>query len=212
RVNILKRLESSVHSFTLTLSKVLEQVNHMIQAIEQHEADYATSSSAEDVSILDIDPDDTLFEDLLIGNKVKIVLQDTDTIKWKQELEEDQAILESLLAMSKSIEPEKDSKLNMLKDTIIQKITEPINEGNRKVIIFTTFSDTAKYLYDNLARSEEALNMNTALVVGSGTNKSTLEVPAEYKNQIKFNDINTVLTLFSPKSKEAHKVFPNMDE
>src|SRR5699024_6148715 len=67
-------------------------------------------------------------------------------------------------------------------------------------------------LYDNLANHGKALNMNTALVVGSGTNKSTLKVPTEYKNQIKFNDINTVLTLFSPKSKEAHKVFPNMDE
>lgn len=212
RVNILKRLESSVHSFTLTLSKILEQVNQMIQAIEKHEADYSTSSSAEDVSILDIDPDDTLFEDLLVGNKVKVLLQDTDTIKWKQELDEDQAILEELLAMGKSIEPEKDSKLNMLKDTISRKLLNPINDRNRKVLIFTTFSDTAKYLYDNLAIHAKDLNMNTALVVGSGTNKSTLEVPAEYKNQIKFNDINTVLTLFSPKSKEAHKVFPNMDE
>src|SRR5699024_4930043 len=141
------------------------------QAIEKHEANYSTGSSAEDLSILDIDPDDTLFEDLLVGNKVKVLLQDTDTIKWKQELEEDKVILEELLSMGKNIEQEKDSKLNMLKDTLAQKILNPINEGNRKVLIFTTFSDTAKYLYDNLADHAKGLNMNTALVVGSGTNK-----------------------------------------
>src|SRR5690625_798329 len=119
----------------------------MIQAIEKHEADYSMNSSTEDVSILDIDPDDTLFEDLLVGNKVKVLLQDTDTLKWKQELEEDQAILKELLAMGRFIEPEKDSKLNMLKDTISRKLLNPINDRNRKVLLFTTFSDTAKYLY-----------------------------------------------------------------
>jgi SNF2 family DNA or RNA helicase len=211
RVNILKRLESSVHSFTLTLSKILEQINNILQAIKQHNEGYSTNT-IKDISILDIDPDDTLFEDLLVGNKVKVLLQDTDTVKWKQELKEDKVIIEDLLSMGERVEPEKDSKLNMLKDTIIEKITNPINEGNRKVIIFTTFSDTAKYLYDNLATHAKELNMNAALVVGSGTNKSTLEVPTEYKNQIKFSDINTVLTLFSPESKEAHKVFPNMQE
>src|SRR5690625_4403885 len=86
RVNILKRLESSIHSFKLTLFKLLEQVNNIIQAIDQHELDYSTNNTLEDISILDIDPDDTIFEDLLVGNKVKVLLQDTDTIKWRQEL------------------------------------------------------------------------------------------------------------------------------
>lgn len=212
RVNILKRLESSIHSFKLTLIKLLDQVNYIIQAIDQHEADYSTDSSLADISILDIDPDDTVFEDLLVGNKVKVLLQDTDTVKWRQELEEDKEILGDLLSKAEKIEPEKDSKLNMLKDTISRKILNPINEGNRKTLIFTTFSDTATYLYENLATYAKEWGINTALVVGSGANKSTLDVPHEYRNQIRFSDINTLLTLFSPKSKEAHKVFPNIKE
>src|SRR5690625_633876 len=212
RVNILKRLESSVHSFKLTLSKLLDQVNNTIKLIDSHDLNNEMNETTDDVSILDIDPDDTLFEDLLIGNRVKVLLQDTDTIKWKQELEEDKLILEDMLSKAGKITPEKDSKLNMLKETIGQKVLNPINERNRKVIIFTTFSDTAKYLYENLSNHATKLNMNTALVTGSDTNKSTIDIPREYKGQIRFNDINTVLTLFSPKSKEASKVYPNMKE
>lgn len=210
RTNLLKRLESSIHSFKLTVTKLLEQVDNIMEAINNHHESLTDGTSMEDLSILDIDPDDTLFEDLLIGNKVKVLLQDTDTIKWKQELEEDKVILENLLHMSKQIHPNIDTKLNTLKDIIIEKIMNPINEGNRKALIFTTFSDTAHYLYENLANHAKELNINTALVVGSGTNKSTIEIPKEYRRQMKLSDINTVLTLFSPRSKEMGKIFPNM--
>mgnify|MGYP001442255548 CR=1 FL=1 len=212
RINLLKRLESSIHSFKLTITKLLDQVNHIMTAIDRHHNSFTDEINLEDLSILDIDPDDTLFEDLLIGNKVKVLLQDTDTIKWKQELEEDKLILEELLQMSKQIHPNIDTKLNTLKDIIVEKITNPINEGNRKILIFTTFSDTAHYLYENLATHAKEIYMNTALVVGSGANKSTIEIPKEYRRQMKLSDINTVLTLFSPQSKEMQKVFPNMKE
>lgn len=212
RINMLKRLESSIHSFKLTVSKLLDQVNQMIGMIDNHEANFDTGQTSEDISILDIDPDDTTFEDLLIGNKVKVLLKDTDTIKWRQELVEDRGILKEIMEKATLVTPEKDGKLNKLKDMLIKKITQPINEGNKKVIIFTTFSDTAKYLYENLADHAKELNMNTALVVGSGTNKSTIDIPQEYKQQISLRDINSVLTLFSPQSKEAYKVFPNMKE
>ncbi len=212
RINILKRLESSIHSFNLTVTRLLDQVNIIIQAIDNHESNYTDTRTAEDISILDIDPDDTMFEDLLVGNKVKVLLKDTDTIKWRQELEEDKQILKDILSKAELINPQKDNKLNVLKDTIVKKLIDPINKGNRKVLIFTTFSDTAKYLYENLSGHAKDLGINTALVIGSGTNKSTLEVAKEYKKRISFNDINTVLTLFSPKSKEAEKVFPNMNE
>ncbi|NMA96453.1 MAG: helicase, partial [Clostridiales bacterium] len=212
RVNILKRLESSIHSFKLTISNLLNQVYKILESIDSHRESYMEDRSFDDVSILDIDPDDIEFEDLLVGNKVKVLLRDVDTIKWKEELEEDKAILEELLYMAEKVEPENDAKLDKLKETIVEKLVNPINAGNRKILIFTTFSDTAKYLYDNLAGHAKELGMNAALVTGSDINKSTLEVPAGYRNQVKFSDINTVLTLFSPRSKEAKKVFPFMDE
>ena len=212
RVNILKRLESSIHSFKLTLGRILDHVNRIIEAIDNHENNYTNASTLEDVSILDIDPDDTMFEDLLVGNKVKVLLQDTDTIKWKQDLEEDREILESMLGRAELVSPEKDGKLNTLREAIIDKLKNPINEGNRKIIIFTTFSDTAQYLYENLSQDAKDLKINTALVVGSGSNRSTLEIPKEYRKQIKFSDINSILTLFSPQSKEGKKVYPNMEE
>src|SRR5699024_2765838 len=128
RVNILKRLESSIHSFKITIGNQLEQVNKMIESIDNHEENILSGHSEEDVSILDIDPNDTTFEDLLVGNKVKVLLQDTDTIKWKQELAADQEILEEMLFKAKKVHPEEDSKLNNLKDLMIEKITNPINK------------------------------------------------------------------------------------
>lgn len=212
RVNILKRLESSVESFKLTISKLLDQVYNILEAINSHNESYTNGREWNDISILDIDPDDVEFEDLLVGNKVKVLLQDVDTIKWKQELEEDRDILESLLNMAEKVEPENDAKLDKLKDTILEKLLNPINKDNKKILIFTTFSDTAKYLYDNLAGHAKELGINSALVTGSDTNKSTLEIPRGYRNQVRFSDINTVLTLFSPKSKEAKKIYPLIEE
>src|SRR5699024_2720350 len=100
-------------------------------------------------------------------------------------------ILEEILSKAKQIDPEIDSKLNKLKDIIVGKITNPINKDNRKILIFTTFSDTAQYLYENLAEHAQNINMNAALVVGSGTNRSTIDIPNEYKNQMRLSDINT---------------------
>ncbi len=212
RVNILKRLESSVHAFKLTISKLLDQVYSILEAIDSHHESYIEDRGLEDINILDIDPGDTEFEDLLVGNKIKVLLQDVDTIKWEQELVEDRDILEELLSMAEMVEPENDAKLDRLKETIIEKLINPINENNKKILIFTTFSDTAKYLYNNLAGHAKELGINTALVTGSDINKSTLEIPKGYKNRVRFNDINTVLTLFSPESQEAEKIFPFMND
>ncbi|NMA95797.1 MAG: helicase [Clostridiales bacterium] len=212
RVNILKRLESSIHSFKLTVKNLLYQVDKTLDSIKAHRESYEDRREFEDISILDIDPDDIEFEDLLIGNKVKVLLNDVDTVKWRQELDEDKKILEKLLHMAEQVEPENDAKLDILKETIIDKLINPINKGNRKILIFTTFIDTAKYLYENLSKHAKSLGINAALVTGSDENRSTLEVPKGYRNQIRFSDINTVLTLFSPKSKEGKKIFPFMDD
>lgn len=212
RVNILKRLESSIHSFKITIENQLTRVNNLIEAIDNHEENIISEHSEEDISILDIDPDDTAFEDLLVGNKIKVLLQDTDTIKWRQELEYDKYILEELISKAKQVRPQNDSKLTNLKDLMIEKLKKPINKDNKKIIIFTTYADTAHYLYDNLAYHANELGIKSALVTGGSTNKTTFEVPREYKEQMSLRDINTILTLFSPKSKDGKKVYPNMKE
>ena len=134
-----------------------------------------------------------------------------DLIKWSQELEYDREQLEKLHSRASVVDPGKDAKLQELKDIIDQKIAQPFNPGNRKVIIFTAFADTASYLYDNLAPYYQAQGIFAAKVTGSGTNKSTIPLTARQKKKIKLSDISSVLTLFSPKSKEKAKVYPDVE-
>ena len=68
------------------------------------------------------------------------------------------------------------------------------------MLIFTAFSDTAEYLYSNLAPIVlEKAGLHTGLVTGEGT-ETTLR---NYRS-----DFNTILTLFSPVSKEADTLLP----
>lgn len=207
RVGILKRMESSIFSFALTVEKILYKINQTIEKIEQNQFDYDP-----EMSINDIELDDAEFENLMFGNNVKVLLQDMDLIKWRDDLVSDMNKLNSILEEAKKVTPERDAKLIELSSLIKGKIENPINEGNRKIIIFTAFADTAKYLYDNLAPELEKNNIYTAMVTGSGDNQSTLPLPKEFKRQIKVTDLNTVLTLFSPKSKEREKIFPEITE
>ncbi len=201
RVNILKRMESSIHSFGITISKLLMQIDHLLDKIGQNQFEYD-----KDIHIEDIETDDAQFEDILIGNKVKVLLQDVDSIKWRQNLEEDKMKLEKLLIETAKITNNRDSKLKDLKTLIRNKINNPLNDGNKKVIIFTAFADTAQYLYKNISKwAMKEFNVHSALVTGAGDNKCTLK-------RINKKDLNAVLTNFSPKSKEREKIFPDMKE
>ncbi|THF84446.1 helicase-related protein [Cohnella fermenti] len=189
RVNLLKRMESSVSSFALTIQRQLNDVETTLTRVEAHEEEI------EELDITDVDIDDPAFESLLVGRKVKVLLGDVDLIRWKQDLIEDRNRLATLLSAARQVDATRDAKLMALKEVIVHKCMNPLNTGNRKVIVFTAFADTAKYLYEHLAVwVKETLGINAALVTGSGGNQVTL--PGLRK------DLGAILTAFSPRSKE----------
>lgn len=207
RVGILKRMESSINSFALTVENILYKIDKTLEAIEQRQLDYDA-----EMDISDIDIDDPEYENLMFGNNVKVLLQDMDLIKWKQDLLADKDKLETIFLEARNVTPDRDAKLIELRTLIEKKIKNPINQDNRKVVIFTAFADTAKYLYKHLSEEFANKGIYSAIVTGSGDNHSTLPIPKELRRSVKMTDINTVLTLFSPISKECSKVYPEVDE
>jgi SNF2 family DNA or RNA helicase len=207
RVGILKRMESSINSFALTVENILYKIDKTLEAIEQSRLDYDA-----EMDISDIDIDDPEYDNLMFGNNVKVLLQDMDLIKWQQDLLADKDKLETILLEAMNVTPDRDAKLVELKNIIKNKINSPINPDNKKVIVFTAFADTAKYLYKHLSEEFATEGIYSAIVTGSGDNHSTLPIPKELRGTIKMTDINTVLTLFSPISKECSKVYPEVNE
>lgn len=189
RVNILKRMESSVASFALTIKRQLADVSALLAKIDAHD------ESVDGVSIDDIDIDDPTFEALLIGRKVKVLLHDVDRVRWRQDLIEDRNRLATLLSAAHAVTPERDAKLAALRDVIASKIARPINDGNYKILLFTAFADTADYLYAQLSGwAKNKLGLETAVVSGTGANKTTLRGLR--------GDMSSILSAFSPRSKE----------
>ena len=189
RVNVLKRMESSVVSFALTMRRQLDDVETTLARIEKQAVE------VEELDIADVDIEDPAFEGLLVGRKVKVLLQDVDLIRWKQELIEDRNRLATLHAAACQVSADRDAKLAELRGVIEHKCQGPINAGNRKVIVFTAFADTARYLYDQLAPwAQAALGLESALVTGAGGNQVTL--PKLRK------DLASILTAFAPLTKE----------
>src|SRR5262249_53535311 len=145
RVNVLKRMESAVPSFALTVGRQLRDVEATLARIEAH------GEEVEEVEIEDVDIEDPAFESLLVGRKVKVLVKDVDLIRWKQDLVEDRNRLATLVAAARQVDAARDAKLIALREVIEHKCRNPINPGNRKVIVFTAFADTAHYLYEQLA-------------------------------------------------------------
>ena len=189
RVNILKRLESSVHSFALTVDRMIDAIGAVLDRIDAHAVD------VEEPDINDIDIEDPDFEPLLLGRRVKVLLADLDRVRLRQDLSGDRERLRSMLHQARRITPERDAKLHELREVIAAKCAQPINPGNRKVIVFTAFADTAVYLYEQLSGwAKETQGMESALVTGAGGNRTTL--PRLRR------DLASVLSAFSPRSKE----------
>jgi hypothetical protein len=189
RVNVLKRMESAVSSFSLTVERQLKDVEATLAQIERH------VEGIEEFEIDDIEIDDVAFESLLVGRKVKVLLGDVDLIRWKQDLTEDRNRLAKLLEAAQAVDSARDAKLAKLRQMIESKCLHPINEGNRKIIVFTAFSDTAQYLYAQLAAwAKETLGINSALVTGSAGIQTTL--PGLRKT------MGDVLSAFAPRAKE----------
>lgn len=200
-INLLKRLESSVHSFQLTLTRIKELINGTIQSINQFEQYGQTNLAMYDLSNADFDLDDENSDFLSVGKKVKIDLADMDWKSWRTELQKDADTLELLTLMVDDITPEHDTKLQELFKLISQKIEHPINGSNKKILIFSAFSDTAEYLYDNVsAFIMKKYGLNTAVITGSIDGRTTIKgFPAT---------LNHVLTCFSPISKGRDVLMP----
>lgn len=207
KINFLKRLESSVDSFRLTLEKFILSVENAIKSIDQFEKT-GIATEAEGLQMNDIDLDaegeDWLDEEFSIGGKVKINLADMNTSGWRQDLEFDYEIAKAILVEMKRVTPEHDSKLKDLKNLISNKIQNPINSNNKKIVIFSAFADTANYLYENIsAWAKESHSLESARITGSGTNKCTLDID---------NQFNNLLIHFSPRSKGRHEKYANHKE
>jgi hypothetical protein len=199
-INLLKRLESSVNSFRLTLTRIRDFINDSITAIDKFQESGADTIDVTDFSE-DFDTEDNE-NDPFVGRKSKINLRDMDYVSWRRDLKADQEVLELLILMLKDITPEHDMKLQQLVADLKNKFEHPINGSNKKVLIFTAFADTANYLYEQLSgRVLNDCGLHTALITGSTEGKCTLP-----KLKCTFNDI---LTYFSPLSKDRDAIHPN---
>lgn len=199
--NLLKRLESSVNSFRLTLKRIQEYIDKTLGIIESD--DYTGFMDVADFTE-DYDSADSE-NDPFVGKKSKIDFRDIDVVRWAKDLRSDKECLDLLQLMLKDISPEHDTKLQMLIEDLKHKFQNPINDGNKKVLIFTAFADTANYLYDQLAaRIKAECGLNVALITGSTEGKCTIQ-----KFPMSFNN---VLTYFSPVSKNRAALFPSATE
>ena len=203
-INLMKRMESSVHSFNLTLKRIYSLIDSTIHSIDTYDKTSSVRLELTDISDIDeFDSEDQNGDELFtFGKKVKIDIGDMDYKSWRDSLAKDRDTLELLTLMVGDITPEYDSKLQELFQVIKNKLEHPINEGNKKIIIFTAFADTAQYLFDNVSKYvKDNFGQNTAMVSGSVEGRTT--VPRL------MSDLNTVLTCFSPISKDKHLLMPN---
>ena len=174
RVNLLKRLESSVHAFALTARRILDKIADIearIEAWRERGASGAIEARPDD------DEED---EDFAVGRAVRYRFDELDIERWRVDLTADREIFRDLLDRAGQIDPERDAKLGKLLALLTGKHEKPTcdrdGRPNRKVLVFTAFADTARYLYDNILEhcAGGANSAHAALVTGSGDNRNTL--------------------------------------
>lgn len=204
-VNLLKRLESSVNSFQLTLQRIYNLINNTVDKINQFEQYGRSSIDMYETADTEWDIDDSNTEYFTVGNKVQIDLSDMDYKTWRAELTSDIKVLNDLMSMLNVITPKYDGKLQSLLKVISEKIENPINSNNKKVLIFSAFSDTAEYLYEHVSvYIKEKYGLNTAVITGSIDGKTTIK---NFKATL-----NNVLTCFSPISKDKAVLLPDSND
>lgn len=204
RINLLKRLESSVDSFRITLERIIVQIEQAIKVIEKGVgADYEGIQAKLNDEEFDWESE-WGDEENVIGKKIKVHIADLDTRKWKEDLGEDLAIFSMLLNSIIDIRGERDYKLQQLLTLLNNKISQPFNTGNKKAIVFTAFADTANYLYENVqGYLKEAYGIHTAIITGSRKTSNASHIPS---------DLNPLLTCFSPQSKDKEQLYPGISE
>lgn len=205
-INLLKRLESSVYSFGLTVQRISNYISHTIGSIDNYHGGMTQLELVELEDPEEFDADDQNTDYFSVGKKVRIDLGDMDYMSWRKDLAADLENLELLSSMVADITPQYDTKLQTLFTILREKIDNPINPGNKKILVFTAFSDTAYYLYEHVsAYVKTSFGLNSAMITGSVDGRTTIP---------RFRaDMNTVLTCFSPISKDKHLLMPgNQDE
>jgi len=204
RINLLKRLESSVDSFRITLEGIINQIEEALKAIIQGvKGDYEGTDTRINGEDFDWEAD-WGDEENVIGKKIKVHIADMDTRKWQEDLNEDLFVLNRILSSIVDIRGEKDYKLQQLIELLDKKITSPFNPGNKKAIIFTAFADTANYLYEHIQDYfKEKYGIHTALITGSRKISSAKSIPT---------DLNSLLTCFSPLSKDKAQLYPRLTD
>ena len=203
--NLLKRLESSVEAFRLTLGALLQNCEQALERVSTFRQNGKASFSTEwHADTWEEDEDLAGFSDAAVtGGKISINLADMDTLSWEQDLAADQGRLAGLLALMREVSPGDDSKLQHLRQLITAKMAHPINghgeTGNKKILVFTAFADTARYLYTQLAPLVREQGAHCALITGQGAPKSTV------KKSYGFSEL---LTLFAPQAKSKALLLP----
>lgn len=200
-VNLLKRLESSIEAFRLTVSKIEQSVDRTMRRLDSHAGALADLSA--DLAGLDLDlddEDDANIEAISFGDKIKIDLDDLDIESWQRDLWNDRETLRELLDEMRKVTPAHDLKLQKIKQLITEKVAHPINPDNRKVLVFSAFADTANYLYRELAPMLANAGLETAVITGGSHGaKTTLGTGFDFQQ---------VMAMFSPKSKQRHLTMP----
>ncbi len=196
--NLLKRIESSIYAFRLTAQHIYDLVDSTIDNINKFEQGRGQSFNIDQIDASDLDAEDADTE--YVGKKFKVALEDMDYVSWRNKLDEDKTTLDDLITLISPVAAEHDLKLDRLVGVLAEKIRNPINQNNKKVLIFTAYADTADYLYGELAeRLKEEFGINSAIITGSRNPSST--APGIHA------DFNEILTCFSPKSKNRDALF-----
>ena len=209
KVSFLKRLESSVHSFCVTLKRTIEKMTDLEEKFAAFQEQQAASSAVDYrlISLEDVD-DPEIDADFIIGGKQKFHLGHIDIERWREAILEDRAYLEELHRRTQAVTAERDAKLTRLREYILGKLCKPTTNKdgvkNRKVLVFTAFADTAEYLYGNLHQDVREQGRHAALVRGDGGNRTTMG----------HTDYDRILINFSPGSKHRADLpdFPQDEE
>ena len=206
KVNFLKRLESSVHSFEITMERTIAKIEDLERKIRNYQVLPKQNPESEELELniampeAEGDPDDATE----VGGKFKYNLQHLHLDKWLKDLQSDKQQLSLLHSSAEAVTPERDAKLKELKNLIERKVKDPTtnthNQPNKKALVFTAFADTATYVFESLRPwAQKDLGIHVALVTGSGGNRTTFGA----------TDFNQILTNFSPRSKNRDKI-PSM--
>lgn len=200
KVNFLKRLESSIESFEISLDRIIQKIENLENKINDF---LKNRKDSQEESLESIEPDEDELEEngedmeqWQVGKKLKFDLADINLHEWLVDLKKDKEALVGLLNNANAVTPERDAKLAVLKKLITEKVRKPFNDNNKKVIVFTAFADTAMYLYKNIKGwCKNELGMHSALVCGNYTQTTYGKT-----------DYDSILLNFSPVSKNRSKM------